>query len=103
MYNYLPINLFHLCYQVFDIQFNPHKESTIVSVGVKHITFWALCGNTLTPKKGVFGKAGEIQTLLCLGFGAEDTTYAGTLSGDIYIWKDFNLERVISAAHDVWF
>ena len=86
---------------MFDIQFNPHKENTIVSVGVKHITFWTLCGNALTPKKGVFGKAGEIQTLLCLAFGPEDTTYAGTLSGDVYIWNDFNLEHVVSAAHDV--
>ncbi|GFN97686.1 echinoderm microtubule-associated protein-like 6 [Plakobranchus ocellatus] len=86
--------------KIFDVQFSPYKENTVVSAGVKHIAFWQLCGNALTPKKGVFGKVGEIQTLLCLAFGPEDTTYAGTLSGDVYVWKDFNLERVISAAHD---
>ncbi|XP_055878559.1 echinoderm microtubule-associated protein-like 6 isoform X2 [Biomphalaria glabrata] len=86
--------------KVFDIQFNPFKPNTIVSVGVKHIVFWSLCGNALTPAKGVFGKAGEIQTMLCLAFGKESVTFSGTLSGDVYIWKDTNLDRVVSAAHN---
>jgi hypothetical protein len=86
---------------VFDIQFHPFKPDTIVSCGVKHIKFWTLCGNTLTPKKGVFGKTGEIQTILCLAFGADGSTYSGTLSGDVYIWRDNTLDRVVSAAHSV--
>lgn len=88
-------------FQVFDVQFNIFQENTIVSCGVKHVKFWTLCGNALTPKKGVFGKVGEIQTVLCLGFGPEDTTYSGTLNGDVYIWKGNNLDRVIQAAHNV--
>ncbi|BFZ11617.1 hypothetical protein BsWGS_14656 [Bradybaena similaris] len=86
--------------KVFDIQFNPLKENTVVSAGVKHMVFWSLCGNALTPKKGIFGKTGEIQTMLCLAFGSEDTTFSGTLSGDVYIWRDCNLDRVVSAAHN---
>ena len=57
--------------------------------------------NTITPKKGVFGKTGEIQTILCACFGPEDTTYSGTLSGDIYVWRGNNLDRVLPAAHKV--
>jgi hypothetical protein len=49
----------------------------------------------------VFGKVGEIQTMLCLAFGPDDTTYAGTLSGDIYVWKGSNLDNVVSGAHQV--
>lgn len=89
------------CFQIFDIQFNPLKDNTIVSAGVKHIVFWTICGNALTPAKGVFGKAGEIQTMLSLAFGPENATYSATLSGDIYVWKENNLDRIISAAHNV--
>ncbi|XP_050404782.1 echinoderm microtubule-associated protein-like 6 [Patella vulgata] len=86
--------------KVFDVQFHPFMENTIVSCGVKHIKFWSLCGNALTAKKGVFGKVGEIQTILCLAFGAGNLTYSGTMSGDIYIWKDNNLDSVIQGAHN---
>ncbi|XP_033734062.1 echinoderm microtubule-associated protein-like 6 [Pecten maximus] len=86
--------------RVFDVQFHPFKENTVVSCGVKHIKFWTLCGNSLTSRKGVFGKAGEIQTIMCLAFSCSDnTTYSGTMSGDIYIWKENNLDRVIQEAH----
>jgi len=60
-----------------------------------------LCGNTLSAKKGVFGKVGEIQTMLCLAFGADSLTYSGTLSGDIYVWHGNNLQSVVSTAHSV--
>ena len=53
---------------------------------------------------GVFGKAGEIQTNLCLAFGPNDVTYSGTLSGEIYKWKGHNLSGTIPNAHTVsWF
>ena len=40
---------------------------------------------------------GEVQTILCLEFGAGDTLYSGTLSGDIYQWKGHTLVNVIKA------
>lgn len=40
---------------------------------------------------GIFGKGGEIQTMLCLAFSSSALTYAGTLSGDIYKWNKNNL------------
>ena len=89
--------------QVFDVQFHPYQDNVIVSCGVKHIKFWSLCGNTLTSKKGVFGKVGEIQTMLCLAFSQDDITYTGTLGGDIYMWKGNNLSKVFSDIHKVRF
>ncbi len=83
------------------MQFNPFTPNTLVSCGVKHIKFWALKGNSLSAKKGVFGKAGEIQTMLCLAFGPDNVTYSGTLSGDVYVWKNNNLSKVIQDAHQV--
>ena len=87
--------------QVFDVQFHQFKANTVVSCGVKHIKFWSLSGNTLRDKKGVFGKVGDIQTMLCLASGPDDITYSGTLGGDIYIWKGNNLKRVVQGAHNV--
>ena len=85
----------NLSIQVFDIGFNPYKENSLVTVGVKHIKFWTLCGNSLTAKKGVFGKLGEIQSQLCVAFGPDDVTFSGTMKGEIYAWKGNNLQRVI--------
>ena len=49
----------------------------------------------------MFGKVGEIQTMLCLAFGPDDITYSGTLSGDIYMWRGNGLIKVVQAAHEV--
>ncbi|KAI4787310.1 hypothetical protein KUCAC02_036549 [Chaenocephalus aceratus] len=39
--------------------------------------FWSLCGNALTPKRGIFGKTGDLQTILCLASAKDDLTYSG--------------------------
>ena len=39
--------------------------------------------------------------MLCLAFAPNDTTYAGTLNGDIYMWGGNNLHKVIQSAHAV--
>uniref|UniRef100_A0A2K6G4N4 EMAP like 5 n=1 Tax=Propithecus coquereli TaxID=379532 RepID=A0A2K6G4N4_PROCO len=63
--------------------------------------FWSLCGNALTPKRGVFGKTGDLQTILCLACARDELTYSGALNGDIYVWKGINLIRTIQGAHTV--
>nr|XP_029131339.1 echinoderm microtubule-associated protein-like 6 [Labrus bergylta] len=61
--------------------------------------FWSLCGNALTPKRGIFGKTGDLQTILCVASAKDDITYSGALNGDIYVWKGLNLIRTVQAAH----
>lgn len=63
--------------------------------------FWSLCGNALTPKRGVFGKTGDLQTILCLACAKDEVTYSGALNGDIYVWKGINLMRTVQGAHGV--
>lgn len=63
--------------------------------------FWSLCGNALTPKRGVFGKTGDLQTILCLACAKDEITYSGALNGDIYVWKGINLIRTVQGAHGV--
>ena len=57
-------------------------------------------GLHLWPLNFLF-QAGEIQTILCLGFGQSDVTYSGTLSGDIYVWTANKLTKVIPQVHKV--
>lgn len=85
--------------RIFDIAWDPYQQNRLVSCGVKHIKFWALCGNALTPKRGIFGKTGDLQTILCLASAKDDITYSGALNGDIYVWKGLNLVRTIQGAH----
>ena len=74
-------------------QFNPFTN-TIVSVGVKHVSFWKVVGNALTPTRGVFGKLGTQQTMLCISFDKR-FTYTGANDGTIYQWSENNLTKVI--------
>uniref|UniRef100_A0A3B3BQZ1 EML-like second beta-propeller domain-containing protein n=1 Tax=Oryzias melastigma TaxID=30732 RepID=A0A3B3BQZ1_ORYME len=60
--------------------------------------FWTLCGNALTPKRGIFGKTGDLQTILCVSAAKEELTYSGALNGDVYVWKGVTLIRTIQAA-----
>lgn len=83
------------------MQFTPFDDFSLASCGVKHMKFWSLSGNTLTGKRGIFGKAGELQTQLCLAFGPDGATYSGALNGDIYKWKGNNLASTIPRAHAV--
>ncbi|TRY96368.1 hypothetical protein DNTS_033743 [Danionella cerebrum] len=85
--------------RIFDISWDPFVAHRLVSCGVKHIKFWTLCGNALTPKRGIFGKTGDLQTILCLATAKDEVTYSGALNGDIYVWKGLNLTRTIQAAH----
>ncbi|XP_071235743.1 echinoderm microtubule-associated protein-like 6 isoform X1 [Salvelinus alpinus] len=85
--------------RIFDISWDPFQQNRLVSCGVKHIKFWALCGNALTPKRGIFGKTGDLQTILCVASAKDDVTYSGALNGDIYVWKGLNLMRTVQAAH----
>ncbi|XP_032883277.1 echinoderm microtubule-associated protein-like 5 isoform X3 [Amblyraja radiata] len=85
--------------RIFDVSWDLHQPNKMISCGVKHIKFWSLCGNTLTAKRGVFGKTGELQTILCLACAREEITYSGALNGDIYVWKGINLVRTVHNAH----
>ncbi|XP_036887500.1 echinoderm microtubule-associated protein-like 5 isoform X3 [Sturnira hondurensis] len=85
--------------RIFDVSWDLYQPNRLVSCGVKHIKFWSFCGNALTPKRGVFGKTGDLQTILCLACARDEVTYSGALSGDIYVWKGINLIRTIQGAH----
>lgn len=86
--------------RIFDAQFHTYAQQSVVTCGVKHVTFWSLHGNVLSGKPGDFGKT-EPVTQLCLAFGPDGTTYTGGLNGDVCVWKGHRLANVIPQAHGV--
>ena len=66
--------------------------------GVNHITFWKVEGRNLEATKGVFGRKGKIQPLLC-GVSVRRKPLTGTATGHFYLWSGCKIEKAIKA-HD---
>lgn len=57
-------------------------------------------GGGFTSKRGSFGSAGKLETMLCVSYGrVEDLVFSGAATGDIFIWKDVLLLKTVKA-HD---
>jgi microtubule-associated protein-like 6 len=74
---------------VLDLLFK--SESEIIIVGVKHAKFFTLNGRRLKGKKGIFGKKGKIQPILCVAsLGTNVVT--GQADGTLYLWQGRNCQ-----------
>ncbi|MEQ2178766.1 Echinoderm microtubule-associated protein-like 5 [Goodea atripinnis] len=60
--------------RIFVAEFRPDSDTHFVSVGIKHVRFWTLAGRALLSKKG-------------------------TISGDVCVWKEHILVRIVAKAH----
>lgn len=60
--------------RIFHAEFRPDSDSTFVTVGVKHVKFWTLTGNTLVGRKAILTAQNDQQqkmlTFLSIAFGA---------------------------------
>ncbi|KAB1277577.1 Echinoderm microtubule-associated protein-like 5 [Camelus dromedarius] len=88
--------------RIFVAEFRPDSDSQFVSVGVKHVKFWTLAGRALLSKKGLLStlEDARMQTMLAVAFGANNLTFTGTISGDVCVWKDHVLCRIVARAHN---
>ncbi|KAI4812331.1 hypothetical protein KUCAC02_023729 [Chaenocephalus aceratus] len=68
--------------RIFVVEFRPDSDSQFVSVGIKHVKFWTLAGGALMYRKGV-----------------NNLTFTGAINGDVYVWRDHFLLRVVAKAH----
>uniref|UniRef100_A0A8C4SLW8 EMAP like 5 n=1 Tax=Erpetoichthys calabaricus TaxID=27687 RepID=A0A8C4SLW8_ERPCA len=89
------------CQRIFVAEFRPDSDTQFVSVGIKHVRFWMLAGRALLSKKGVLSSIEEarMQTMLSVAFGANNLTFTGTISGDVCVWKEHILVRIVAKAH----
>lgn len=108
--------------RIFRALFRPNSDTHFVSVGVKHLKFWSVAGNTLVDKKAIIkskideGRSSKMQTMLSIAFGTvkkilmfsfclirfifplqEDRTYTGSMTGLVFIWRVNTLERTVVA------
>lgn len=84
--------------KIVSIEWSPFQDY-IVTAGVKHCVFWAT--NPLKGRKAVFSKHGTIQTALCIGFPAADTTIVGTQDGSLYLFRGYQLGTNARRVHTV--
>ncbi|KAI2654594.1 Echinoderm microtubule-associated protein-like 5 [Labeo rohita] len=87
--------------RIFVAEFRPDSDTQFVSVGIKHVRFWTLAGRALLSKKGVLSSIEDarMQTMLSVAFGANNLTFTGTISGDVCVWKEHILVRIVAKAH----
>ncbi|XP_016405479.1 echinoderm microtubule-associated protein-like 5, partial [Sinocyclocheilus rhinocerous] len=87
--------------RIFVAEFRPDSDTQFVSVGIKHVRFWMLAGRALLSKKGVLSSIEDarMQTMLSVAFGANNLTFTGTISGDVCVWKEHVLVRIVAKAH----
>jgi len=85
--------------QIFSVKWRPLVKDSAVTVGVRHIKFWDQVGSGFIAKRGVFGKAGKLDTMLSIEFGSRGEIYTGAQNGKVYVWDDKKLVRTIKL-HD---
>ena len=97
--------------RIFRCEFRPDNETQLVSVGVRHLRFWQVAGTQMVPKRGVVVQKDRhsstektrIPTMLSIAFGQAKSppvlTYTGSMLGDIYVWREHQLVKIIAKAH----
>ena len=84
--------------KIVAIEWSPFQDY-MVTLGVKHCVFWS--PDPLKGRKAVFSKRGTIQTSLCCGFPAADTTVVGTQDGSLYLFRGYQLATNARRVHKV--
>ena len=73
--------------------------NSVITCGVRHLSFWKVTGTTLKSQKGIFGK-GKLQTAVTIGLVGKDTVVTGMDDGSLYIWDGHKLaEKGILKGH----
>uniref|UniRef100_A0A3P9CDF5 Uncharacterized protein n=1 Tax=Maylandia zebra TaxID=106582 RepID=A0A3P9CDF5_9CICH len=91
--------------RIFVVEFRPDSDTQFVSVGIKHIKFWTLVGGSLMYKKGTmlsvaFGAVRNADVaFVCNALVFNNLTFTGAINGDVYVWREHFLVRVVAKAH----
>ena len=60
--------------------------------------FWTQLGGGLTSKKGIYGEAGKIDTMMCATYAKTSAVaITGGSTGNLYIWMEETLKGTIQA------
>ena len=67
--------------------------NSLVTCGVRHMTFWEIKGTTLKSQKGIFGGTKRLQTAVSIGIMGKDTIVTGMADGSLYRWDGHKLNK----------
>ena len=88
---------------VYALEYNPVTEQ-IVATGKKLLRFFGVkpsvggsSESALWSKKGVFGRGGAPSDVLCVAFGADGVSYAGTSEGTICRFAEQTIDLAVKA------
>lgn len=91
---------------VYQLAYNPVTDHA-VAVGKKLVRFFGVKDtrdaalshheSALWAKKGVFGKRENQQDMMCVAFGGDGITYAGTADGYIYRFPEQEMDLAVKA------
>ncbi|EKX32589.1 hypothetical protein GUITHDRAFT_82168, partial [Guillardia theta CCMP2712] len=84
--------------RIFCIAFNPSDDS-LVSAGVGHIKFWTISGRLLRGQQGKFTQGDKKQVFCSLTVSKKGRIFTGSERGEIYRWKNGDVDSVINAHH----
>lgn len=80
--------------RVLDVAFSLDGH-TLVTVGVRHVRFWAVSGRTVSSKKGIMGRKGDPRVAkTCVAF-VRGQTLTGQADGSLYLWGG----RTVASKH----
>ena len=83
--------------KVLAVDFTP-EGSSLVQVGVNHIKFHKLEGRNFVTRKGILGKKGRVQALLCIGWLGRKPI-VGTADGHLYGFEGNILKQAVKGHH----
>ena len=84
--------------KIFEIRWDPINTDQLVTVGMKHIKFWTQTGGGFTSKRGIFGKEGKVETMLCASYSkTPGMVYSGASNGSVYVWENGVLKQTVEA------
>ena len=84
--------------RILHCEFRPDSDTQLVSVGQRHVTFWSLAGMEIVSRKpSIPDSLGvKMKTMLSIAFSTGGITYTGSIAGEVFVWQDVGLVRVIS-------
>ncbi|XP_078391038.1 echinoderm microtubule-associated protein-like 3 isoform X1 [Cetorhinus maximus] len=71
---------------VFEVEFHPTDNSSVVTCGKSHVYFWTWNGTSLTKKQGIFGKYKKPKFIQCFVFLKNGDVLTGDSEGNILLW-----------------
>ena len=80
--------------KVLFVHFTGHPELPLMTGGVNHMNFWKIKGRSLNVTRGLFGKKGKTQPILCAATIYGGPVVAGTASGHLYVFRGAKVEKV---------